>query len=147
MIEFRFTVALFIVDAIIYQPSPVSLRIDIDTRHDAAAIDDFPGVARILGFREGDLAGRRFLYSGIIKNVTVIEDVSTNMRYSLAVMSAGQTSEVIADRQLLDERAVALMDVPIFQTFEGYILREGFRFAYYWSDWVDDADKLDLGEE
>ena len=54
---------------------------------------------------------------------------------------------MIADNQLLGERAVALMDVPIFQTFEGYILREGFRFTYYLPDWVDGADKLDLGEE
>ena len=88
-----------------------------------------------------DLEGN-FVYKDI--NVTVIEDISTNIRYSLAVISARQTSEVIADRQLLDERAVALMDVPIYRTFEGYILREGFRFTYYWIDWEGEASKLDL---
>ena len=28
-------------------------------------------------------------------------------------------------------REIALLDVPIFQTFQGYIIREGFRFSYY----------------
>ena len=87
---------------------------------------------------------REIFHLQVLNNVTVIEDVSTNIRYSLTVVSAEETLELIADNQLPGERAVALMDVPIFQTFEGYILREGFRFTYYWIDWEGEASKLDL---
>lgn len=73
---------------------------------------------------------------------TVTEDVSMDIRHSLRIMDSGGTSEYIVHiARVLNEQAIALMDMPIFQTFEGYILREGFAFSYYQ---LGEAHQLDL---
>lgn len=80
-------------------------------------------------------------------NATVTEDVSTDMSYLLKVISCRDTLEWITETDNWEfdpfhrEEPLALMDVPIFQTFEGYILREGFRFSYYL---LGEADSLGI---
>ena len=67
MIQLRFTVALFIVDAIINQPISVQRRIDVDTRHNADTVYRSPGVATILLFRQGYLFGIPFVLPSEIR--------------------------------------------------------------------------------
>ena len=65
-------------------------------------------------------------------------------------MSFLETSEYIVHKGFtndiewpaINEETLALMDMPIFQTFEGYILREGFRFSYYL---LGESSSLELG--
>lgn len=67
-----------------------------------------------------------------VDGTPIVVDGPSMMRYHLNVSSPGETAAYIGNNRLLHAGEVrAHLDIPIFQTFEGYILREGFAFSYY----------------
>ena len=65
----------------------------------------------------------------------VAEDVIWNITYTLGIKRFLVTAEQIVRQQFAfvndDPFHDLFQTVPIFQTFEGYIIREGFALSYY----------------
>ncbi len=63
----------------------------------------------------------------------VVEDVIWNITYTLGIKRFLLTAKQIVTQHFkIDPNDLALFQtVPIFQTFEGYIIREGFALSYY----------------
>lgn len=74
-------------------------------------------------------------------------DGPSMMRYYLSVADYYTTATFIGNNPFLlhNELAGALMDMPIFRTTDGYIIREGFAFSYYYVDW--DKNELEIPPE
>ena len=79
-----------------------------------------------------------------VDGTPVVVEGPSMMSYYLSVIGPRGTAAHIGNTRQHDEAALALMDMPIFRTFDGYVIREGFAFSYYRLDEADELEALEL---